>query len=51
MSYHHLGSDSEQLQHEQDKAEAYDQLRQRADDLGFASVNDALDALESLKDK
>lgn len=31
---------------EQEKAAAYDQLRQRADSMGFASVNDALDRVD-----
>lgn len=41
-------SDSEDLMRDQDKVEAYDQLRERTDELGFASVNDALDELERL---
>lgn len=44
-------SDSEELMRQQDKVEAYDQLRARADELGFPSVNHALDALEELKGK
>lgn len=39
-------SDSEELMQAQDKIEAYDQLRERTDKMGFASVNHALDALE-----
>ena len=33
-----------------DKAEAYDRLRKRASELGYASVNDALDALFAAED-
>ena len=40
-------SDSEELMNDQDKIEAYDQLRQRTDEMGYPSVNDALDAIEA----
>ena len=42
-------SDSEDLMNDQDKAEAYDQLRQRTDEMGFGCVNEALDKLEELQ--
>lgn len=41
-------SDSQDLMLDQDKIEAYDQLRTRTDALGYSCVNDALDALEEL---
>lgn len=44
-------SDSEDLMQQSDKAEAYDQLKARAVELGFPSVNHALDALEELRGK
>jgi uncharacterized iron-regulated protein len=43
-------SDSEELMQAQDKIEAYDQLRERTDRLGYACVNEALDALEGQRD-
>lgn len=41
-------SDSEDLQADREKIEAYDQLRHRAGKLGYPSVNHALDDLEEL---
>lgn len=43
-------SDSEELMQDQDRAEAYRQLKERCDNLGYASVNHALDRLEELSD-
>jgi hypothetical protein len=39
-------SDSEELMQDQDRIEAYKQLKDRCDQLGYASVNHALDDLE-----
>jgi len=44
-------SDSEDMMQDQDRIEAYNQLKERAGKLGYASVNHALDALEDLTNK
>lgn len=42
-------SDSEDLMQDRDRIEAYRQTKQRALDLGYPSVNHALDALEEAR--
>ena len=44
-------SDTEDFMADQDRIEAYKQLKERAGKLGYASVNHALDALEDLQGK
>lgn len=41
-------SDSEELMRDQDKSEAYDQILERAQQHGFACVNELVDAYEKL---
>jgi len=43
-------SDSEELMRDQDRVEAYKQLLERAQQHGFACVNELIDAYEKLKD-
>lgn len=44
-------SDSEDMMQDQDRIEAYKQLKARASELGYASVNHALDALEEYREE